>query len=455
VPTVGTLQVTTSTTGDAHLDGYGVALDGADRGILGVSAEVTLDEITPGEHVVELSGVAAYCQVQGGSSRTVTVTAGATATVAFAVTCPLGILPGQSIQAAVDANPAGTTFLLASGTHHAQSVLPKSRSTFRCAPGAILTGDDVAIYAFRSAGANPDSVTIVGCIIENYNPPQQMGAILADGTNGWIVDSCEIRYNATGAIRLGHKMKVRWNNIHHNHMEGIMGAGDSILVYQNEIAFNNYLKEFDWGFEGGGTKFVLTNDLIVRGNYVHDNWGPGLWADINNMRTVYDSNRVEDNAGPGIYHEISFDAVIRGNTIKRNGFDFCGGAGSCWIWGGGIQISTSRDVEIYGNVLEDNRTGISVVAQDRGQADWVTTNIWVHDNTVTQRARMPAGAASDVPVATQPRSAYYAGIKFDRNTYQVTSGNQNSFEWADGCCQSWTQWQAYGNDAGGSLTVSP
>src|SRR4029079_17134084 len=40
---------------------------------------------------------------------------------------PVGItiLPGQSIQAAVDANPTGTTFILKAGTHVGQSVVPK------------------------------------------------------------------------------------------------------------------------------------------------------------------------------------------------------------------------------------------------------------------------------------------------------------------------------------------
>jgi hypothetical protein len=93
------------------------------------------------------------------------------------------------------------------------------------------------------------------------------------------------------------------------------------------------------------------------------------------------------------------------------------------------------------------------VMQKRESAEWVTTNINVHDNTVTQRTGMPAGAAIDIP--GHDPVAYYGGIKFDRNAYRVTSGNQSRFEWWDGGGRSWSQWRAYGLDVSGSLTIIP
>jgi hypothetical protein len=47
---------------------------------------------------------------------------------------------GQSIQAAVDANPAGTAFRIAAGVHRLQSVQPKDGNTFTGEPGAVLSG---------------------------------------------------------------------------------------------------------------------------------------------------------------------------------------------------------------------------------------------------------------------------------------------------------------------------
>ena len=49
-----------------------------------------------------------------------------------------------------------------------------------------------------------------------------------------------------------------------------------------EIAFNNYAG-YDAFWEGGGTKFWRNKRLIVRDSCVHDNNGPGLWSDIDNI----------------------------------------------------------------------------------------------------------------------------------------------------------------------------
>ena len=59
------------------------------------------------------------------------------------------IVPGESIQAKVDANPAGTTFLLKAGTHVRQSVVPKAGDVFRGEPGTVLDGQNATAFAFR------------------------------------------------------------------------------------------------------------------------------------------------------------------------------------------------------------------------------------------------------------------------------------------------------------------
>src|SRR5207247_3689689 len=55
---------------------------------------VTFTGLSVGDHTVQLSGVAVNCSVTAPNPRTVTVTAGATAPTAFAVTCatPTGSL---------------------------------------------------------------------------------------------------------------------------------------------------------------------------------------------------------------------------------------------------------------------------------------------------------------------------------------------------------------------------
>jgi hypothetical protein len=86
--TTGNLEITAQTNGPSpDADGYAVSLDGTDRGPIGANAVLTLSNLTPGSHVVGLTGVAANCQVDGDNLRVVTIVAQATATLTFAVTC--------------------------------------------------------------------------------------------------------------------------------------------------------------------------------------------------------------------------------------------------------------------------------------------------------------------------------------------------------------------------------
>jgi parallel beta-helix repeat protein len=127
--------------------------------------------------------------------------------------------------------------------------------------------------------------------------------------------------------------------------------------------------------------------MVVRGNFSHHNHGPGLWTDINNINTLYEDNRIEDNDWRGIFHEISYHAVIRNNIVRRNGFYNPAGAVGA-VDGAGILISSSPDVEVYCNTVEDNRSGITGQETDRVSTSSYgphnLTGLYVHDNSVKQ-----------------------------------------------------------------------
>src|SRR5712692_6555726 len=52
----------------------------------------------------------------------------------------INVSPTQDIQTAVNANPSGTTFVIAAGLYRMQSVTPKDGDVFLGQPGAILNG---------------------------------------------------------------------------------------------------------------------------------------------------------------------------------------------------------------------------------------------------------------------------------------------------------------------------
>ena len=87
-PVAGTLRVTTSTSGpDPDPDGYSFAIDAGATQSIGLNATTTVTKVAAGAHTVRLSGAVGNCTVGGTNPRAVTVAAGATAEVSFAITC--------------------------------------------------------------------------------------------------------------------------------------------------------------------------------------------------------------------------------------------------------------------------------------------------------------------------------------------------------------------------------
>src|SRR3989454_3510055 len=77
------------------------------RGI-GTSASVIFTGLTPGSHSVVLSGVAGNCTVSGGTSRTVSVTAGSTASTSYSISCaPTGPTTGSLTVTAATSGASG------------------------------------------------------------------------------------------------------------------------------------------------------------------------------------------------------------------------------------------------------------------------------------------------------------------------------------------------------------
>jgi len=86
-PNIGDLRVTVSTTGaDIDADGYTITV-GSESQPVGANGTVTFTGLPVGGRSVQLGDVAANCTVAGSNSRTVTITAGGTASETYAVAC--------------------------------------------------------------------------------------------------------------------------------------------------------------------------------------------------------------------------------------------------------------------------------------------------------------------------------------------------------------------------------
>lgn len=340
----------------------------------------------------------------------------------------------------------------------------------------IYIGDDpdghtietsTILHAFNS---DNDDVTIKGLTIEKFASPAQRGAIWSSKwgdpsyTHGenWLIENNIVRLNHGQGISTGHGAIVRGNKILDNGQMGLGSSGGgtsgSILVENNEIAFSNG-NHYQAGWEAGGMKLIRSDGAIIRNNYSHHNRGPGLWTDIDNINTLYEDNIVEDNLGMGIFHEISYDAVIRNNVVRRNGFD----APTWYSWGynSGILISNSPNVEVHDNVVEYNRNGITAVDQNRGTGaygDYIVKDANIHDNYVLMQYNEDVQGGSGMGhrsftgiVRDHTHDPFDDGNVFSDNVYRVPGSTGSSwFNWANDS-RNWTAWKGYGHDVDGSL----
>jgi len=274
-----------------------------------------------------------------------------------------------------------------------------------------------------------------------------MAAVGRSGAGpNWVVRDNEIRYNHAIGLHTGSAMQILNNNIHHNGQMGVGGGGDNLLLSGNTIAYNNTAR-YDYGWEAGGTKFTSTRNMQARGNFSHHNRGPGLWWDGNNDAALIENNRVEDNVADGIFWEISYAAVIRNNTLSRNGFGRIYGSE-----GAGILINTSGPpsggLDIYGNTLVGNKEGIMALMADRGSGSrgvWQVQNLSVHDNTV----ELIAGGNMGID-RYSGTTAIWSSLNnhFERNTYQLRSAPAAPFIWNQAYLAD-AKWRALGNDETG------
>lgn len=373
----------------------------------------------------------------------------------------IAIYPGQSIQAAVNANPNGAAFLIKTGTHTRQSVIPKSGNTFVGESGAVLDGQGVG-YAFNKGGGPANNVTIRGLKITNYSPGMQSATVDAggyfpnEGSTGWVIQNNEVSYNGEYGIRIGNSSRILNNNVHHNKRLNIAGSANDAVIEGNEVAYGNYLSAYNTNFEAGGTKFAYTERLTLRNNYVHDNVGVGLHMDENNINTLIEDNRIASNASEGIAIEISYATIIRNNTITNNGFADPRNRYS-YVWNAGIGIHASPNVEVYGNTLSGNYAGIVAIQQNRDvdkalYGRHLVQNLNVHDNTITQTNLPRNGNELSVAagiVQDFGDNGIFSGWnnRFTNNRYYL-GGNPRPFAWNNGT-RTESEWRGFGQDLSG------
>jgi parallel beta-helix repeat protein len=254
-------------------------------------------------------------------------------------------------------------------------------------------GDAVVEVTMRerwvSIGA--DGVTVRGFTMKHAAVDSQNGALSVIDVSDWTVANNTmsdahgviVRFeNAPGGVLLE-------NELFNGGQLGLSGSGGEVRVEGNAIHHNN-TEAFATGWEAGGMKITWANDVTIDGNNVYLNNGPGIWCDLNCFNMTFSNNNVHHNLGVGIMFEISDGAEIFGNTVWENGW---GVNQTGWAYNAGILIASSRNANVYDNLVAWNGDGITVISQCRAYLDDERTcdveHEWnqvhgneVHDNVI-------------------------------------------------------------------------
>jgi epidermal growth factor receptor substrate 15 len=246
VPLTGDLTVNTTSTGSSIPSTYSVSVDGGTGQTIASTGSATFTALSATNHTVALS-VPSNCTVSDGASRTVTVPAGGTATVSYAVNCvtPPGNLAvntsssgadiPSSYTATVDgsqtqsiASSGSVTFTnLSAGTHTLVLSVPAnctvsggtSRTVSVPSGGTATVSYSVSCNAPPVVNAGPDETALTGLLYTlrwsftdaNHNGPWTYTINWGDGTTSSGTVSSEGSFNTghTYVILLPRSFTVR------------------------------------------------------------------------------------------------------------------------------------------------------------------------------------------------------------------------------------------------------
>jgi hypothetical protein len=206
-----------------------------------------------------------------------------------------------------------------------------------------------------------------------------------------ILSFCKIHYvkngpttNTIAGIRIANSSRVRVSNcvVSYNiflaQMGGICCLNGSPAIYENRIEHNS-------GWEGGGIACLLHSHPIIRGNVIRYNYaqncGGGIHCDqspaiiISNF--ICNNSTKSSNCGPqdgagGIRCTTSSNAYIANNVIANN---------STGMFGGGIECKYASNAVILNNIIVNNNAYLFGGGINLYQSNPLIKNCIIYGNT--------------------------------------------------------------------------
>lgn len=338
----------------------------------------------------------------------------------------------------------------------------------------------------NATDGNQSGVTIEYLTIEKYQPDPDAATINQEANTDWRIQYNTITLNVPGAgVMAGAENILNDNCLTLNGQYGFQssdtdGFGKDTLtrgpydvtIKGNEISYNDtcdlsgLLNNPAIGWKNynpvperyrnpecgkvvgdgnqGGFKLWQTNGVTIEDNYIHNNWGPGGWADTNNANTTWTGNTITDNEGEAIVEEISYNFSITNNRIAGNDWAdglnnssfpqpaiFISGSGSDTTFGGvpacreascASQRSYPEKSVINNNMLVDNGGSIFL---------WQDSNRYCSDASDGVCTLVDGGSSGPFTVSACKTNIGSAAV--DTGTFTGKMTGSPSEDWWDGC----------------------
>ena len=266
--------------------------------------------------------------------------------------------PGANIQAAVDANPSGTAFVLTTGVYRMQAVVPKGGDSFTGQAGADLNGSKVLSNWVKSG----NYWTSAGAPALNspYGSPTDY---CNDPSTGCVYPQ-DLFFNSSPLV---HKLALpissgQWYFDYPNDVVYMADdpagktvelsvAQQAISGYVNNITVQNLLVEKYATPLNAGAIGPYYSNWIIKSNEVRLNHGGGIKAQYghDNYEQIL-SNNVHDNGQQGIASGGGTGTLIQYNTISNNGY---ANVLDSTEEGGG-KVSGTINVQVLNNTYSNN-----------------------------------------------------------------------------------------------------
>jgi Right handed beta helix region len=352
----------------------------------------------------------------------------------------------------------------------------------------VLSGDYTQVHwaiDSNSSVGNQTGVTIEYLTVKKYTPAGNSGAINPDSNTAWTIRYNMITLNVPGAgVVLGADNVLKDNCITLNGQYGFQsvaantwgvdqmtGGPYNVTVEGNEISYNDTCDfeglldnpSIGWSKHNpvppqyrnshcgpvvpdgdqGGFKLWQTDGVTIKDNYIHNNWGPGGWADTDNANTTYTGNTITDNDAAAIIEEISYNFSITDNYLANNGWAGLGNpnfpspaiyiseSGSDRTFGGvpGCPETSCADQPAYssqsvisGNTLVNNGGGVFL---------WQDSNRFCTDGFDNVCTLVRSGSAT--PFTTSGCKSNLRSASINKTSYVGNLTGSPRLDWWDGC----------------------